>query len=132
MMTAQLKKEFHQAMLAADAAARRLPGYTGHVFRRMIDDHGGWQAAKLVLQPMPSGKVQDGFVDLWMCGGIELTAEAIILEQKWWDLFTANDRKEAYRRLISAGCEIVRELTPHKVRYIVLQYSRPLRPKRRA
>ncbi|TRC93905.1 hypothetical protein FJV77_20735 [Mesorhizobium sp. WSM4306] len=131
-MTTKLKNEFHQAMLEADAAARSLPGYSGHVFRRMIADSGGWKAAKLVLQPMPNGKVQDGFVELWMCDGLELTVEAIVLEQKWYDLFTANDRKEAYRRLISVGCDIARQLTPHKVQYIVLQYSRPLRPKRRA
>ncbi|RUT84827.1 MULTISPECIES: hypothetical protein [unclassified Mesorhizobium] len=122
------KKEFHKALVKADREARDLPGYTGHVFRKMIAGHGGWKAAKLMLQPMSRGKVQDGFVELWMCGGIELTVESIILEPKWYELFTRDDRREAYRRLSSVGCEIERELTPHKVRYIVLQYSRPLRP----
>ncbi|TKC00069.1 MAG: hypothetical protein E5W81_01785 [Mesorhizobium sp.] len=123
------RKLFHQVMVKADAEARCLPGYTGHVFRRMIAQHGGWKAAKLVLQPMQNGKVQNGFVELWMHGGVELTVEAIVLEPQWYDLFNRNDRREAYRRLISVGCEIDRELTPHKVRYIVRQYSRPLRPK---
>jgi hypothetical protein len=113
-------------MVQADAEAKRLPGYTGHVFTRMIAEHGGWKAAKLVLQPMPNGKVQEGFVDLWMHGGVELTVEAIVLQPEWYALFTKADRKEAYRRLISAGCEIDRELTPHRVRYIVVRYSRPL------
>ena len=111
----KIERDFAKAMLAADAEARRLSGYTGHVFRRMMVDYGPYEAAKEIMRPTPPGQVQEGFTDLFMRKRLDLTVEWQVIQYNFELLFTVEVRREAYRRFHSVGCSIGRLCLPKGV-----------------
>jgi hypothetical protein len=63
----------------------------------MIDDRGGVQTAKyLINAPKPS----DGYTALYERQRLDLTVEALVVEDsRWHVLFTAEEVQKAARRL---------------------------------
>ena len=90
-----LQAQFHQEMLRIYDEASDF-GYRPTYFRRMVNDHGGVQAAKILLaKDAPSY----GFERLWEEGRLDLSVEALVLRQPWRGLFDLDELREAYRRL---------------------------------
>ena len=85
-MDSRENEEFTNHLRGAVAKAEKLK-YRPTAFKRMLDEHGGFETVNRVLA---SGKPSDGFTKLWELGHLELTCEAIIVETKWRRHFDAN------------------------------------------
>ena len=100
-MTELLKKEFHEAMIAVYTRTFSACGYRAGRFLEMVNTHGGLETAKMLLrEEEPRG----GFVALHEKGRLEVTMEALIVENKrWHPLFTQEEIKIAEKRLSDFG-----------------------------
>lgn len=74
--------------------------YNPRYFRVMITQHGALGATRRLLA---APAVSDGFVKLWENGRLDLTAEALVVEPRFRDLFTEEERRTAQRRLEDFG-----------------------------
>jgi len=95
---------FHQAMLDIYETATRLkPPYVATRFFRMVNEHGGKEAAdRLLANNGPS----EGFTQLFLRGreNLKLSVEYVVLQNQWRHLFTAEQLDVARTRLIDIGC----------------------------
>ena len=81
--------------------AKTEAGYTASRFLQMLTEHGGVETARRLLPQM-----SDGFTELWRGGRLDLTVEALVLQSKWDDLFSAEEREAARGRLRECGMDI--------------------------
>ncbi len=90
------EEAFKAAMLniykRADAECSYRPTY----LLQMIDTDGGVGAAKRLLK---ANHLSAGFSRLWELGRLDLTVEALVLDRNWADLFSADEKEVARRRL---------------------------------
>ena len=85
-MKNQIEIEFHEAMLDIYRKAQREEGYTASRFLQMVVEHGGLEAANILIN---ADNVSEGYAALWERGRLELTVEAVILDnEKFHSLFT--------------------------------------------
>lgn len=92
-----LEKEFHQEMLAIYQKAKSKCHYNATRFLNMVSNDGGLLTAKkLLATELPS----DGFTELWDCGCLHLTVEALVINLKYQPLFTQDEIQKAHKRLI--------------------------------
>lgn len=96
-----LEQEFTIVCLGAIADCRSL-GYDPSVWMRMVKDHGAVEAARRLIK---SSELQDGLKRLLRMGRIELTVEYVIIQERWHDLFTEDERRAAEWRLNFAQLE---------------------------
>ena len=90
---------FHEAMIGIYHAAATL-GYRAPYFLRMVQERGGLGAAKHLLSgPDP----QSGFTRLWELRRLDLSMEALVLEERWSGLFTEDECRTARARLEAYG-----------------------------
>ena len=96
-----LSKHFDKAMLEIYQRAKSEAGYNATIFLRMLGDRGGLATAKyLINSPKPS----EGYTHLYERGHLNLTVEAMIVENtKWHELFTSNELAKARLRLKQYG-----------------------------
>ena len=62
----------------------------------MVDEHGAVETARRLVM---SGDLQDGLLKLLRLGRADLTIEHSVLEERWHDLFTDEEREVARWRL---------------------------------
>jgi hypothetical protein len=95
-----LETQFHEAMLEIYRRAKSEAGYSANIFLRMVVERGGLKTAKYLLHaPM----VSDGYTALYERKRLDLTVEAVMLDAKWQDLFTDQERQIAIDRLRQYG-----------------------------
>jgi hypothetical protein len=96
-----LAKQFDAAMFEIYRRAKSEVGYSATVFLRMLSDRGGLATAKyLINAPKPS----DGYTHLYSLGRLDLTVEAMIVEEpKWHGLFVNEELEKARVRFKSYG-----------------------------
>ena len=96
-MDAQTRREraFHAAMEDVYHQAGRL-GYRPTRFPQMVRDHGGVEAAHLLLA---DAEVQSGLTDLWLLDRIDLSMEHLVLTPEFAPLFSDDERQRARARL---------------------------------
>lgn len=100
-MTQALEKRFDQAMLRIYQRARDEAAYNATVYFRMLSDRGGLQTAKYLIN---AAKPSDGYTNLYVRGRIDLTVEAMIIEETdWHPLFTEEELLKARKRLKDYG-----------------------------
>lgn len=92
-----LSKQFDTAMFDIYRRAKSEAGYTANIFLGMLNDRGGIATAKyLINSPKPS----DGYTNLYERGRLDLTVEALIVENaKWHSLFSEDEIEKARQRL---------------------------------
>jgi len=97
----KLEEQFTQAMFEIYRVAKAEAKYNATIFLQMIADRGGLDTARyLINQTHPS----DGYTHLYERGRIDLTVEAMVVENaKWHSLFTADELERAQRRLMEYG-----------------------------
>ena len=98
-MTERLEAEFHKAMVNIYYAAARL-GYRPTYFLGMVREHGGVTAAKRLLR---TTNHQSGLTRLYELGRLDISAEALVLQERWKLLFSERERKTARQRLQDFG-----------------------------
>jgi hypothetical protein len=93
-----LADQFQKAMYGvADFASERK---FGKRFRQMIDEHGGVEAAKSLLDTQ---EIQDGLMILWESKALNQSMEALVIQERFQPLFTIAEIAEARRRLEMLG-----------------------------
>ncbi|MDI6104376.1 caspase family protein [Actinoplanes sp. NEAU-A12] len=92
--------EFHTAMLDVYRKAKREAGYNAAYFLRMVEEVGGLEAARRLLR---AGSVSSGFSSLWEKGRLDLSAEAVMLQERFAGLFSDDELEIARSRLAEYG-----------------------------
>ena len=92
----QLENEFHEAMVNIYRLAAKECNYRAKAFLAMVTEMGGVAAAKKLLG---SDALQSGLYELFECGRLDLTVEALVCQPKYEDLFSHSELAEAKRRL---------------------------------
>lgn len=98
-MSKTLKEEFHRAMLSIDATAGKY-GYHPSYFLRMVHELGGLRAAKQLLS---ADNPQSGLAKLWELELLDNSMEALVIQERWKDLFSEEELQEARKRLQDFG-----------------------------
>lgn len=96
-----LSKQFDMAMLGIYQRAKAEAGYSATIFFRMLSERGGLATASyLINSPTPS----DGYTHLYERGRLDLSVEALVVENtRWHGLFTDEELAKANRRLRDYG-----------------------------
>ena len=98
-MTTRLEDDFHREMENLYHAAVEL-GLCPTYFLRMVSEHGGVATARRLLN---ASEVQPGLTDLWEIGRLDLSMEALVLQERWEALFSDEERQMARKRLEDHG-----------------------------
>jgi hypothetical protein len=94
-----LEDDFHRAMIGVYETAQQ-HGYIATYFKRMLDEHGGLNAAKRLLA---GNTIQSGLMKLWELRLLEHSMEALVVQERFRSLFTEAEIQEARRRLGELG-----------------------------
>jgi len=87
-------------MLDVYRKARREAGYNAAYFLQMVEEAGGLEAARKLLS---AGSVSSGFSALWEKGRLDLSVEAVVLQDRFAGLFTEEELDIARDRLAEYG-----------------------------
>ena len=98
-MTKDIERQFHVEMEGSYRAAVEI-GYRATRFWGMVIDHGALEAAKRLLR---APKEQSGLTQLWELGRLDLSVEALVLQERWDTLFSDDERQKARDRLDAHG-----------------------------
>lgn len=90
-----LRSEYHVDMLNIYKEAKKV-GYTPSYFLQMVEEHGGYEAAIILIH---KDEVTSGFTKLWELKRLDLSAEALILRRKYRGLFNEEERQICRQRL---------------------------------
>ena len=93
------EERFHDEMVRLGQETTR-DVYTPRRFIDMVNESGGLGAAKRLLNALD---VSDGFSRLWEAKRLDLTVEAVVLQDKWVSLFTPEELSTARQRLEDLG-----------------------------
>lgn len=94
-----LEDEFHREMETIYHVAARL-GYRPTYFLQMVQLHGGAAAAKRLLS---TSEAQSGLMKLWELGRLDISMEALVVQERWKPLFSDAERQTARERLNAFG-----------------------------
>lgn len=94
----QLSKRFDVAMLELYQRAKSEAGYNASLFLQMLHERRGVATAKYLIN---ASKPSDGYTNLYQRGRLDLTVEAVVIENvQWHPLFTEDELDKARRRLV--------------------------------
>jgi hypothetical protein len=99
-MSDNLEDQFHKAMIDVYQNALRDCTQRAAYFLQMVGRQGGVETAKKLLQ---SNDIEHGSTALWKCGRLDLMFEYLILQPKYDDLFTDEEKEMARNRLKEYG-----------------------------
>ncbi|GAP13053.1 hypothetical protein LARV_00795 [Longilinea arvoryzae] len=94
-----LESDFERDMRQIYEIARE-NGYVAHYFLQMLDEHGGVETAKRLLQ---ADQPQTGPYKLWELKLLDSSTEALVLKERYRSLFSDVEIAEARRRLTELG-----------------------------
>ncbi|MDW5267183.1 MULTISPECIES: hypothetical protein [Acidobacteriaceae] len=97
----RLSEQFDEAMFDIYRRAKSEAHYTATIFLGMLNaERGLMTARKLINAP----KESDGYTALWLKKRLDLTVEAVVLEnEKWHQLFTPEEIEKCKTRLHRCG-----------------------------
>ena len=97
----ELSKTFDAAMFDIYQRAKSEAGYNATIFLKMLSDRGGLDTAKYLIN---SAKESDGYAALYLRKRLDLTVEAMVVENaRWHELFTSEELTKARLRLEKHG-----------------------------
>jgi len=96
--TFALRLEFDETMFRIYTRVRDECGYNATGFLKMLHEHKGVETVRRLLPSM-----SDNYAELWRCGRLDLTVEALILREPWRALFSDAEHQIARRRLADSG-----------------------------
>ena len=95
-----LELAFHERMQRIHEQARTECGYSATRFIQMVMEHGGLQAAKLLLS---AKGYSQGLTRLWEEKRLDISMEATVLKEPWCELFTEDELAIAKKKLTELG-----------------------------
>ena len=87
-------------MVAIYESAKTETSYNATRFLQMVAESGGLECARQLLR---SPGASDGFSALWQRGRLDLTVEAHVLQPRFEELFSEEERDIARGRLLAYG-----------------------------
>ena len=96
----QPSETFDAAVLALIDRCMTELHYNPRYFRTMVSQHGALGAVRKILH---APAVSDGFVALWERHRLDLSVEALVLDDRFAHIFTEEERDIARNRLIDFG-----------------------------
>ncbi|MUK90866.1 hypothetical protein GNP80_00155 [Aliivibrio fischeri] len=97
MTKTSLEEQFDNAMMNIYHRALSEAKYKAHIYFEMLMRHKGLGTAKKLIN---SPKVSSGYTALWELGRLDLTVEALIIENPiWHDLFSKEELNICHKRL---------------------------------
>ena len=94
----ELERRFHRAMEDIYHAAKSNVGYTATRFMQMVQEQGGLSTARQLLAKTDK-EVSHGFTELALANRLDLSMEALVLQDEWKPLFSDTELATARRRL---------------------------------
>lgn len=92
-----LEQKFEAAMFEIYRRAKSEAKYNATIFLNMLTDRGGVATAKTLIN---AKKQSDGYTALRLAGRLDLTVEALVVEDvRWHALFLAEEIAKARKRL---------------------------------
>lgn len=89
--------DFEKAMHGIHTKAKLEAGYNASLYLQMLHRHGGLGTAKQLIN---SPQVSQGYTRLYELKRLDLTVEALVMDNpKWHSLFTQDELIRARRRL---------------------------------
>ena len=96
-----LLEQFDEAMLTIYRRAKTEANYNASIFFAMLARKGGLATAKYLIN---ARRPSDGYTHLYERGKLDLTVEAMIVEEKrWHPLFSEDELSKARKRLDDYG-----------------------------
>ncbi len=96
--TPDVEQRFDAAMMDIYRRAKSEAKYNATRYFQMLADHRGIETARILLH---AHSVSDGYTALWERGRLDLTVEALVLENsEFHPLFTDEEREIARKRLV--------------------------------
>jgi hypothetical protein len=96
-----LARQFDQAMFDIYRRAEAEIAYRPTLFLNMLHERGGVQTAKTLIN---AAKPSDGYTRLYEANRLDLTVEAVVIDNpKWHPLFVGEELAKARRRLKQYG-----------------------------
>jgi hypothetical protein len=93
--------DFEKAMHGIYARAKLEANYNATIFQQMLSNREGLGTAKYLLN---TATVSEGYTHLWERGRLDLTVEALVIDNpQWHDLFTGDELTRARKRLREYG-----------------------------
>lgn len=93
----KIEQQFDQAMFEIYRRAKEEAGYNATLFLQMISDQKGLRTAKTLIN---AAKPSDGYTALYLKGRLDLTVEAVVVENECWhSLFLDIEIERARKRL---------------------------------
>ena len=97
-MKDDLKKRFNLAMRNIYRQAKYEAKYNAKRYLQMLNENGGLETAHILIN---TSTVSDGYAALWERGRLDLTVEALILDNpEYHELFKQDELRIAKKRLI--------------------------------
>jgi len=90
-------------MLGIYEKAKKECGYNATRFLQMVQEKGGWKAAK---QWLSHDTPQEGLFKLWELGRLDISMERLVLQKQFRELFTDEELARARKCL-------------HDLRYVI-------------
>lgn len=97
-MGEDLQKRFDRAMLDIYRLAKLKAGYNATRYLRMLDEHGGLETAKILIN---APTVSEGYTALYMRGRLDLTVEAVIFDNPEFQTLFTKDELEIIRKRLA-------------------------------
>lgn len=92
-----IQAKFTEAMFGIYRRAKQEAKYNAMLFLQMVADKGGLATAKTLIN---AEKPSDGYTALYLRKRLDLTVEALVVNDPYWhSLFTAEEIAKARRRL---------------------------------
>ena len=96
----QLEQKFNKAMFEIYYSAKAI-GYTPSKFFQMLEQHGGLQTARNLIN---ASTISYGYTKLWELKRLDLSVEAVVYENsEWHPLFTTEELERCRKRLSEFG-----------------------------
>lgn len=96
-MDPELLERFNTQMMNIYHRAKEEANYTASRFFHMVGEHGGFETARILIN---ANTVSEGYTELWERGRLDLTVEALVLENhEYYPLFTEEEIERCRHRL---------------------------------
>ena len=98
-----IESQFHEGMLEIYRRAKDEAKYNASLFLRMVEEQGGFQAARTLIN---SANPSSGYTRLWKLKRLDLSVEVVVLQSsQFHPLFTEHELEICKKRLRDYGYE---------------------------
>ncbi len=95
-----LENEFTQELIRKTEQAAKVCDYNPARFLQMVEKNGGVRTAKSYIS---RNQTSEGFEKLQMCGKLNLSMEAVVVDKKYAELFTDDEVNSCFVLLCEYG-----------------------------